>query len=216
MFYKISLLTLLICLCWNSSQALTISITDQDGQAVSNAVVGVSPVAASQQNNASKTHIVDQVNRRFVPAITAIRKGDSIRFPNSDDIRHHVYSFSEALPFELPLYSGEPAAPVQFNGTGKVVLGCNIHDSMQGTIYVLDDEYIQISDGKSASFELNNEADFRISVYHPDAIKDPAITHQAQGHENIQLVVQLQNKDADPDAGLSELEKKFKRLREAR
>ena len=32
-------------------------------------------------------------------------------FPNRDNIRHHVYSFSSPKKFELPLYIGTPAAP---------------------------------------------------------------------------------------------------------
>ena len=58
--------------------------------------------------------------------------------PNRDNIRHHVYSFSPAKRFELPLYAGVPTQPVLFDKAGVVVLGCNIHDWMIGYIYVSD------------------------------------------------------------------------------
>jgi hypothetical protein len=45
-----------------------------------------------------------------------------VNFPNRDNIRHHVYSFSSAKKFELPLYIGTPAAPVVFDKPGVVAL----------------------------------------------------------------------------------------------
>jgi hypothetical protein len=61
-----------------------------------------------------------------------------VRFPNHDNVRHDVYSFSAARKFELPLYAGTAAAPVVFDKTGVVILGCNIHDWMVGYVYVTD------------------------------------------------------------------------------
>ena len=65
--------------------------------------------------------------------------------PNSDNIRHHVYSFSKAKPFQLKLYSGKPEEPIKFDNQGVVVLGCNIHDSMVGYIYVANSSHVYTS-----------------------------------------------------------------------
>ena len=73
---------------------------------------------------------IDQVGKQFVPRVSIIRTGTAVTFPNSDNIRHQVYSFSKAKPFTLKLYSGSPAAPVLFDKAGLVLLGCNIHDRM--------------------------------------------------------------------------------------
>jgi hypothetical protein len=64
--------------------------------------------------------------------------GTAISFPNLDTVRHHVYSFSPARTFELKLYNGRPSTPVVFDRAGVVVLGCNIHDQMVGTVVVVD------------------------------------------------------------------------------
>jgi hypothetical protein len=37
---------------------------------------------------------VDQVNKQFVPQVTIVPTGTSVDFPNSDNIRHSLYSFS--------------------------------------------------------------------------------------------------------------------------
>ena len=81
---------------------------------------------------------MDQKNRTFVPHVLAVQTGTAVRFPNSDDIRHQVYSFSSAKTFQLPLYKGTPASPVWFDKAGVVSLGCNIHDHMIAYIYVVD------------------------------------------------------------------------------
>lgn len=82
--------------------------------------------------------VIDQVDREFVPAISVVRPGTAIRFPNHDDVLHHVYSFSPAKTFELPLYKGVDTDPVIFDQAGVVTLGCNIHDWMLAWVLVTD------------------------------------------------------------------------------
>ena len=81
---------------------------------------------------------MSQANKAFVPGVLVVPVGTEVRFPNNDTVRHHVYSFSPAKKFELKLYAGTPANPVQFDRPGVVVLGCNIHDRMVGWVVVLE------------------------------------------------------------------------------
>ncbi len=85
-----------------------------------------------------RTAVIDQVRVQFAPRVTVVETGTAVNFPNTDDVLHHVYSFSPAKRFELPLYSGRPASPVVFDEPGVVVLGCNIHDQMIAYVVVLD------------------------------------------------------------------------------
>lgn len=88
---------------------------------------------------------IDQLNRRFTPQLSIVQVGTSIDFPNSDNVRHHVYSFSPAKTFDLKLYAGRGAPPVTFDRPGLVVLGCNIHDSMVGFIIVTASPHFALS-----------------------------------------------------------------------
>ena len=72
---------------------------------------------------------------------SSVGVGTRVEFPNNDSVSHQVYSFSPAKRFQLPLYKGEIHPPVTFDQPGLVVLGCNIHDSMVGYIYVTDAPY---------------------------------------------------------------------------
>ena len=80
-----------------------------------------------------------------------MKLGTAVSFPNRDNIRHHVYSFSSARKFELPLYIGTPAAPIVFDKPGPVALGCNIHDRMVAYIYVVATPHFAktVADGKA-------------------------------------------------------------------
>jgi hypothetical protein len=79
-----------------------------------------------------------------------------------------VYSFSPAKKFDLPLYTGTPAAPVVFDKAGVVTLGCNIHDWMIGFIYVADTPYF----GKTAANGIVRTrslppGEYIVRVWHP-------------------------------------------------
>jgi len=143
-------------------------VVDGDAQPLADAVVVAFPASGRLETEKPGTAVEDQVDKEFVPYVQAIRVGSYVKFPNKDDIRHHVYSFSPAKKFELPLYSGTPASPVLFDKVGVVKLGCNIHDWMIGYLYVTDAPYF----GKTAAqgrVELKDlpAGAYRVSVWHP-------------------------------------------------
>lgn len=132
------------------------TVTAADGAAVADAVVFVqTPPQGMPAEKSRPMEVVDQVNKTFVPGLRVIVVGTSVRFPNHDQIHHHVYSFSPAKTFELPLYKGEDAAPVLFDKVGVVKLGCNIHDWMSGIILVLPTAHFAVTDG-AGRFVLEN------------------------------------------------------------
>lgn len=138
----------LLCVSIAARAATRVQFVDQSGAPVEFVVVSVNSAAAQTANTAP---VMDQVNKQFVPHVLLIHAGESVSFPNSDNIRHHVYSFSAPKNFEIKLFSGTEADPVRFDKPGVVVLGCNIHDQMVGYIYVADDRYTTLSDTAGAA-----------------------------------------------------------------
>jgi plastocyanin len=123
---------------------------------------------------ARRTAVMDQKNRMFIPHVLPVQTGTSVRFPNSDDIRHHVYSFSPAKPFQLPLYKGTPAKPEVFDKAGVVTLGCNIHDQMSAFIVVLDTPYFETTAANGRASLHNLEAGrYTLRVWYPDMREEP-------------------------------------------
>ena len=147
--------------------SLEVIVTDDKGRPGSDAVAyAVAAGAASAA--AKKQTVVDQRDKQFVPYVTAVQVGTAVIFPNSDNIRHHVYSFSPAKKFELPLYSGVPAEPVVFDKVGFITLGCNIHDWMIAYIAVLPTPYFQVTrqDGRAMLKDLPT-GQYTVQVWHP-------------------------------------------------
>jgi plastocyanin len=111
---------------------------------------------------------VDQLDKEFIPYVTAIQRGGSINFLNNDNIRHQVYSFSETKQFEIPLFKGNPLRPVQFDQAGAVPVACNIHDWMSGYIYVVDtDKFVVTDTFGNGSITGLADGEYEVLVWHP-------------------------------------------------
>lgn len=138
-------LTLLFCLPLLAQT--TLKIHNQHNQALKNAVIEIQTlIPAKTPMVTTEPLIMDQVNKSFVPEVLITPQHSEVAFPNSDDIRHHVYSFSSTKSFELKLYANKPKAPIMFDQSGIVVLGCNIHDAMVGYIYVTENPHTYLTD----------------------------------------------------------------------
>lgn len=109
---------------------------------------------------------MDQVNKTFQPYVLVIQRGQRVNFPNSDHIRHHVYSFSPTKPFEIKLYAGMPEQPLPFDTAGIVVLGCNIHDTMVGYIVVADTPVAGKTDAQG-QLTLQGAPTTALRIWHP-------------------------------------------------
>ncbi len=145
---------------------ITVEVRDSKGNVLKDAVVFFE---SNKSLNKSDVKIVDieQKGKQFNPLVSVVQTGASINFPNRDKVRHHVYSFSPAKKFELKLYSGVPANPVQFDKPGTVVLGCNIHDNMLAYVHIVDTPYFAKTDGSGIANVTNVPEDtYELKVWH--------------------------------------------------
>jgi len=151
-------------------------VQDDRGKPIGDVIVSLTPPGPAPGPRPAPA-VLDQQNKEFVPQVLAVHVGTSVAFPNRDNIRHHVYSFSPAKRFELPLYIGTPAAPVVFDKPGAVVLGCNIHDWMVGYVYVLATPYFANTapDGKTRLPDVPPGA-YEARVWHPRMKGEPEKT----------------------------------------
>lgn len=171
--------------CWISCAAaadLVVRVRDASGRPLADAVaVAVPAEGAIRLPQQRPLEVEDQVDHEFAPFVNPILVGSAVSFPNKDNVRHHVYSFSPAKRFELPLYAGTPAQPVVFDKPGVVVLGCNIHDWMLAYIYVSESPYYAKTgaDGVARIANLPARA-YTVRAWHPrlegseEATRQPA------------------------------------------
>ncbi len=153
---------------------LRIALQDaESGAPLADAVVEVLlPAELQAAHTTTGEFSVDQIDKEFVANVTVVPRGSSVRFPNSDDILHHVYSFSPAKVFELPLYGNGQNIEYQqlFDVAGVVELGCNIHDWMLGYVYVAQTSLALKTDAQGqATLSGVPPGTHEVRVWHPRA-----------------------------------------------
>lgn len=154
------------CLSISSAIGQSLTVIDQLGNPVENAVVSI-PSPADTVQPADQVVIMDQVDKRFLPRVVVVQKGQYVSFPNSDDIRHHVYSFSGIKRFEIKLYKGSDEPPILYDKAGVGVLGCNIHDGMVGFVYVAENEVAKVTN-TSGQVTFSQDLPETVHVWHED------------------------------------------------
>jgi len=160
-----------------------------DGKPIGGVVVTLRSTDASRPlaRSPAKPAVMDQIDRLFAPPVLVIAVGTEVSFPNSDDVAHQVYSYSDAKEFDLPLYSGKPPNPVLFDQPGIVAVGCNIHEHMRGYIHVVEAQYFGRADHDGRWTVANVEpGDYQLTIWHPlsrkqDPVFEQRVTVKAEG-----------------------------------
>jgi plastocyanin len=172
-----------------------LALTERQGTPLAEAVLAAFPLAPRPQPPAAPA-VLDQRERKFVPHILPVQLDTRVRFPNSDSVSHHVYSFSSAKRFEIFLPKGESAQEVVFDRPGVVTLGCNIHDWMLAYVWVVDTPYFVQTDAEGRARLADLPAgDYRLQLWHPRITDDAArlerrVTLAADGEERWRLALE--------------------------
>ena len=174
---------------------LSVRVVDSSGKPVRDAVVTLDPSGnAARAPRAGGRFTVSQKNLQFHPFLTIVPVGADVSFPNFDNTKHHVYSFSAPKRFELKLFAKDQSRTVHFDKPGVVALGCNIHDQMSAFIVVTDSAWTARTNGQGvAAFNDAPNAPGRLTVWHP-YLRAPGGTMQqavAGGQRNAGFTVRL-------------------------
>jgi hypothetical protein len=146
---------------------LVVSVRSPQGKPVADAVVSI-PAPHSGPIRFAWPYRMAQRNMQFDPFVLVVPVGAQVAFPNLDSVRHHVYSFSPAHPFELKLYGRDETRLVRFDKPGVIAVGCNIHDSMVGFILVVETPYAAKTDAAGQAVIRGAPAGpVSLRVWHP-------------------------------------------------
>lgn len=97
--------------------------------------------------------VMDQLKLAFVPHVLPVLVGTKVAFPNSDEVRHNVFSPSPAKRFNLGTYPRGVTKDVVFDAAGVVELLCNVHADMSAYIVVSETPYAVVV-GADGSYVL--------------------------------------------------------------
>ncbi len=176
-----------------------VTVTDSAGKPVRDAVVMLD-VAGNAAAGRATQYQVSQKDLQFQPYVLVVPVGSTIDFTNLDPVRHHVYSFSAAKKFELKLFGKGESRAVRFDQAGVVAIGCNIHDSMQAFIYVVNTPLAARTgaDGK-VSLRGAPAGVHTLQIWHP-MMRAPGnqITQSVNTSANVNLPVAVKLRRAAP------------------
>jgi plastocyanin len=169
---------------------LQVTVLDKEGKPVMDAVVVLMPATAGAPKTGLPTQLtISQEKMRFVPAVSVVGVGAKARFVNNDPWEHHVrssaagaaqFNASAADGFMLRLdgkEEGKPAksAEATFDKAGAVLLGCHLHASMRGHVYVSDSPWAAITNADGvASFDAVPDGAAQVKVWQADQLIDLA------------------------------------------
>lgn len=173
---------------------INVQVTNQQQEAAKDVVVYLEPLAKDiTLPKTDKTVNVTQLDRAFAPYISVMQIGNKVLFDNQDDITHHIYSPIGANKFEFKLRAGNSEIKEDFNTTGEVVMGCNIHDWMSGYLLVLDTPYFEKSNNKGvAKLQVETTGDYHLVVWHPQLDQpDHKITQKVSITKNSAFNISL-------------------------
>ncbi len=196
----IILLVIFVACCVDVT-AVELEFVDEKGNALEYVVVSSADSDSLEKIN--EPLVMNQVKKQFSPRVLPVRTGQSVSFPNSDNIRHHIYSFSEAKSFEVNLYSNDESPVIVFEQPGVVVLGCNIHDLMLGYIYVSDTAQFWVSDA-NGRVQIP-EGVTKATYWHPDL----SVDHSAKGELRLENKKLVYPKQFSAEDGVTKVELKI-------
>jgi plastocyanin len=153
--------------------------------------------------NAAPTNVVRvtttkvaQQKATFLPHVLPVMIGTKVEWPNNDDIYHNVFSVSDAHPFDLGFYKGNPKEKAQtFYRAGKVDVYCSIHANMHCIVLVLENPYFAATDS-AGHFTITNvpPGRYKLKAWHERLPADEReITVPATGETNVDFTLTIKN-----------------------
>jgi len=132
------------------------------------AVVYIERFAGEEYPAPEELTVMDQRNLIFAPHVLPVLSGTTVDFPNSDSVRHSVFtSRKSAQQFNLGTYPSGQTKSVVMEKPGKTTLLCNVHAEMSAYIYVLETPYFATTD-REGNFSIEGvpAGSHQLSVWH--------------------------------------------------
>jgi plastocyanin len=159
-----------------------------------NIVVYVDAIAGKKFDAPAQHVVVNQRKMAFVPRVTAVMKGTTVEFLNSDSVGHNVYwpsiSGNKKLAHNLGTWAKGEEKSFQFNDPGVAALLCNVHPEMSAYVVIVSTPYFAVTD-LSGSFEIKDipAGTYTLKTWSEDGKVTTQSVTVTDGTANVDLTV---------------------------
>jgi len=219
-----TMLLTLALMAAGAAHAGTVQVTvlDRDGRPATDVVVLIDAPGARAPAATAPLVSITQEGSRFVPTLTVVGVGTTLRFTNKDAYDHHVRAMptgplgatAPAKTFELRLDAADEApqqvdeykppvpvrrkanpvrsADVKVDQAGPIGLGCHIHSSMRGQVYVSPTPWFGKTDAQGVA-TIDNVPDgaVQVSLWHAEQLQDQPTQTVQSGAAPAKVSAQL-------------------------
>jgi plastocyanin len=196
---------------------MAVQVLDREGKPLANAVVVAESTQSGPRPALPAEVTILQEKMKFVPAVSVVHLNTKVRFTNQDTWDHHVkgglvatgnryVNPDEGYAFRL---AGRKAdRPISSNvqsytEVGPQLLGCHLHGSMQGHLYVTDSPWAAVTDADGrVNLRTVPYGPVRLRVWHPDELASTPVVSVVQtdalGPVKVSTQIMARRKRGDP------------------
>ncbi|MEE8207061.1 MAG: tetratricopeptide repeat protein [Nitrospinaceae bacterium] len=117
---------------------------------------------------AEQSLTVFQRELQFEPAHSVMMIGSKVTFINDDREVHNIYSKSSGNQFNLGAMAAGASREIRLETPGPVILRCNLHKDMIGTLFVVPNGYYtQTNANGEYQFENVKSQEYILEFWHP-------------------------------------------------
>lgn len=177
-----------LCLATAHAGRVQVVVTTPDGKPAADVVVLAHPGGTWPTRPAPAALPIVQENTRFQPYVTVVPLGGSVKFVNKDRYDHHLRSQPggplgqqpAARQFDFRMaaataFVSPESAELRFDQPGVLAIGCHLHGSMRGHVFVSTTPWAAVTDDQGrATLADVPEGALELRFWHPDQLVDQA------------------------------------------
>jgi plastocyanin len=115
--------------------------------------------------------VIDQKDMLFIPRVVAVQHGRPVQFDNNDAFNHSVTTAARLPENEMNIFvtAREPVTKAFAAEKAPIRIGCALHGSMTGWLYVAPHAWVAVTDQKG-EYVLNDVPTGKYTLWlkHPD------------------------------------------------
>ncbi|MEE9257917.1 MAG: tetratricopeptide repeat protein, partial [Nitrospinaceae bacterium] len=119
-------------------------------------------------NQSTQPLKIFQRELRFQPSHSVVMIGSTVTFVNDDREVHNIYSKSSGNQFNLGAMAAGASREIKLVTPGPVILRCNLHKDMMGTVFVVPNGYYaQTNASGEYRFDNVKSQEYILEFWHP-------------------------------------------------